>query len=135
MLLAESDVDEFSGVPEPGSSAAVLVWENTWAAPFGAAVRRSGGQLVASGRIPTQAVLAAMDADRAAKTEDGSLTCRYSETGRTGRACSAEAATGATIGVTGVMTGKTVGVASLDCSGNREPEDRIGHATYLGVLV
>ena len=71
VLLAESDVDEFSGVLEPGSSAAVLVWENTWAAPFGAAVRRSGGQLVASGRIPTQAVLAAMDADRAAKTEDG----------------------------------------------------------------
>lgn len=46
--------------------------------------------------------------------------------------------TGKTIGATGAtgaMTGKTVGVAGLDCSGNREPEDRIGHATYLGVLV
>ena len=43
-------------------SAAVLVWENIWAAPFGSAVRRSGGQLVASGRIPVQALLAALDA-------------------------------------------------------------------------
>ncbi len=69
VLLAASDVDEIGQVLEPGSSAAVLVWENTWAAPFGVAVRRSGGQLVASGRIPTQAILAAMDADRAAKAE------------------------------------------------------------------
>jgi hypothetical protein len=69
VLLAESDIDEIGGVLEPGSSAAVLVWENTWAAPFGSAVRRSGGQLVADGRIPTQAILAAMDADRAAKAQ------------------------------------------------------------------
>jgi hypothetical protein len=67
VLLAESDVDQIGRVLEPGSTAAVLVWENTWAAPFGSAVRRSGGQLVASGRIPTQAILAAVDADRAAK--------------------------------------------------------------------
>ena len=46
-------------------SAAVLVWENRWAAPFAAAVRRSGGQLVASGRIPVQALLAALDAAEA----------------------------------------------------------------------
>jgi Family of unknown function (DUF6325) len=69
VLLAESDIDEIGQVLEPGSSAAVLVWENTWAAPFGTAVRRSGGQLVASGRIPTQAILAAIDADRAAKAQ------------------------------------------------------------------
>jgi hypothetical protein len=69
VLLAESDVDEIGAVLEPGSSAAVLVWENTWAAPFGAAVRRSGGQLVADGRIPTQAILAAVEADRAAKRQ------------------------------------------------------------------
>jgi hypothetical protein len=69
LLLAESDIDEIGQVLEPGSSAAVLVWENTWAAPFGTAVRRSGGQLVADGRIPTQAILAAMDADRAATAE------------------------------------------------------------------
>ena len=47
---------------EPGTSAALLVFENTWAAPFASAVRRSGGQLVSSGRIPVQAVLAALDA-------------------------------------------------------------------------
>ena len=69
VLLAESDVDEIGRVLEPGSAAAVLVWENTWAAPFGSAVRRSGGQLVTSGRIPTQAILAAIDADRAAKAQ------------------------------------------------------------------
>ena len=69
VLLAASDVEEIGGMLEPGSTAAVLVWENVWAAPFGAAVRRSGGQLVASGRIPTQAILAAVDADRAAKAQ------------------------------------------------------------------
>jgi hypothetical protein len=69
VLLAESDVEEIGSVLEPGSTAAVLVWENTWAAPFGAAVRRSGGQLVTNGRIPAQAILAAIDADRAAKAQ------------------------------------------------------------------
>ena len=63
VLLAESDIDEIGQVLEPGSAAAVLVWENTWAGPFGSAVRRSGGQLVTSGRIPTQAILAAIEAD------------------------------------------------------------------------
>jgi Family of unknown function (DUF6325) len=69
VLLAESDVEEIGGVLEPGSSAVAPVWENVWAAPFGAAVRRSGGQLVTSGRIPIQAIMAAMDADRAAKAQ------------------------------------------------------------------
>jgi hypothetical protein len=69
VLLAASDIEEIGGVLEPGSAAAVLVWENTWAGPFGAAVRRSGGQLVASGRIPTQAILASIEADRAAQVE------------------------------------------------------------------
>jgi hypothetical protein len=69
VLLAESDIEEIGLVLEPGSAAAVLVWENTWAGPFGAAVRRSGGQLVASDRIPTQAILAAIEADRAAQAE------------------------------------------------------------------
>jgi hypothetical protein len=63
MVLSEQDVSALAEVIAPGSSAAVLVWENLWAAPFGTAVRHSGGQLVASGRIPTQAVLAAMEAD------------------------------------------------------------------------
>jgi uncharacterized protein DUF6325 len=63
MLLSEDDVNKIAEAIEPGSSAAVLVWENKWAAPFGSAVRRSGGQLVASGRIPVQALLAAIEAD------------------------------------------------------------------------
>ncbi len=63
MLLSEEDVASVAAAIEPGSSAAVLVWENTWAAPFGSAVRRSGGQLVASGRIPIQAMLAAIELD------------------------------------------------------------------------
>jgi hypothetical protein len=63
MLLSEEDVTAVAAAIEPGSSAAVLVWENTWAAPFGSAVRRSGGQLVASGRIPIQALLAAVELD------------------------------------------------------------------------
>ena len=63
MLLSEQDVADLAETIEPGSSAALLVWENKWAAPFGAAVRHAGGQLVASGRIPIQAVLAAAEAD------------------------------------------------------------------------
>jgi hypothetical protein len=63
MLLSEQDVTDLMETIEPGSSAAVLVWENRWAAPFGAAVRHAGGQLVATGRIPIQAIIAAMESD------------------------------------------------------------------------
>ena len=63
MLLSEDDVKAVAAAIEPGSSAAVLVWENSWAAPFASAVRRSGGQLAASGRIPIQALLAVIEAD------------------------------------------------------------------------
>ena len=63
MVLSEQDVSDLAETIEPGNSAVVMVWENQWAAPFGSAVRHAGGQLVASGRIPTQAVLAAIDAD------------------------------------------------------------------------
>ena len=63
MLLAEEDIEAIGGALEPGSIAAVLVYENSWAGPFASSVRRSGGQLVASGRIPTQALLAAVEAD------------------------------------------------------------------------
>jgi Family of unknown function (DUF6325) len=69
MLLSEEDVESVAAAIEPGSSAAVLVWENKWAAPFASAVRHSGGQLVASGRIPIQAMLAAIEADDAAEGE------------------------------------------------------------------
>jgi hypothetical protein len=60
MLLSEEDVNSLAAAIEPGSSAGVLVWENTWAAPFISAVRRSGGQLAATGRIPAQTLLAAI---------------------------------------------------------------------------
>jgi len=66
-LLDDDDLTEAGTAIEPGSSAAVLVYENVWAAPFASAVRRGGGQLVASGRIPVQAVLAALDAAEAAE--------------------------------------------------------------------
>jgi Family of unknown function (DUF6325) len=61
-LLSDDDVAEAAAALEPGTSAALLVFENRWAAPFASAVRRSGGQLVASGRIPVQAILAALQA-------------------------------------------------------------------------
>ncbi|HEX7536614.1 MAG TPA: DUF6325 family protein [Dermatophilaceae bacterium] len=64
-LLGEDDIQEAGNALQPGSSAGILVYENVWAGPFAAAVRRSGGQLVASGRIPVQAVLAALDAAEA----------------------------------------------------------------------
>jgi uncharacterized protein DUF6325 len=69
ILLAEEDVEELGESLEPGSAAAVLVWENTWAAPFGSAIRRSGGQLLGNGRIPTQALIAAVEADRQAASK------------------------------------------------------------------
>jgi hypothetical protein len=71
MLLSEDDVTAVAAAIEPGSSAAVLVWENTWAVPFATAVRQSGGQLVASGRIPIQAMLAVIEADDAAEAAEG----------------------------------------------------------------
>jgi hypothetical protein len=57
-LLGQEDFDEIGNALVPDAAAAVLVFENTWAAPFASAVRRAGGQLVASGRIPVQALLA-----------------------------------------------------------------------------
>jgi hypothetical protein len=62
-LLAEDDVLHLAAAMEPGSTAGVLIWENLWAAPFAAAARRSGGQLIANGRIPIQAIIASIEAD------------------------------------------------------------------------
>jgi Family of unknown function (DUF6325) len=64
-LLGPDDLNEAGGALEPGSSAGILVYENRWAAPLAREIRRGGGQLVASGRIPVQAVLAALDAAEA----------------------------------------------------------------------
>lgn len=66
-LLGTDDLEEAAAALEPGTVAAVLVWENRWAAPVAAALRRSGGQLVASGRIPVQAILASLDATEAVR--------------------------------------------------------------------
>ena len=63
MLLSEDDVLNVANAVDPGSAAALLVWENTWAAPFASSVRKAGGQLVASGRIPVQALIAAIEAE------------------------------------------------------------------------
>ena len=68
-LLAADDVADLAAAMEPGSVAGVLVWENRWAAPFASAARRAGGQLVANGRIPVQAILASMEADEASMSE------------------------------------------------------------------
>ena len=64
-LLGQDDIEEAANALEPGTVAAVLVWENLWAAPVAVALRRSGGQLVASGRIPVQALIASLDAAEA----------------------------------------------------------------------
>lgn len=68
-LLAEDDVEHLAAAMQPGSVAGVLVYENTWAAPFASAARRAGGQLIANGRIPIQAIAASIAADAATNGE------------------------------------------------------------------
>jgi uncharacterized protein DUF6325 len=68
-LLAADDVEHLAAAMEPGSTAGVLIWENLWAAPFASAARRSGGQLIANGRIPIQAIIASIEADEASASE------------------------------------------------------------------
>ena len=66
LLLAAEDVERVGADLEPGSTAAVLVWENTWAGPLASAIRHSGGELIGTGRIPNQALIAAIEEDREA---------------------------------------------------------------------
>jgi uncharacterized protein DUF6325 len=68
-LLAEDDVEHLAAAMDPGSTAGVLIWENLWAARFASAARRSGGQLIASGRIPIQAIIASIEADETTTSE------------------------------------------------------------------
>jgi Family of unknown function (DUF6325) len=68
-LLAAEDVEHLAAAMEPGSTAGVLIWENLWAAPFASAARRSGGQLIANGRIPIQAIIASIEADQTTASE------------------------------------------------------------------
>jgi len=64
-MLAEEDVAHLAAAMDPRSTAGVLVYENLWAAPLASAIRHSGGQLIANGRIPIQAIIAAVEADEA----------------------------------------------------------------------
>ena len=68
-FLAAEDVEHLAAAMDPGTTAGVLIWENLWAAPFASAARRSGGQLIATGRIPIQAIIASIEADEAHATE------------------------------------------------------------------
>src|SRR4051794_12516246 len=68
-LLAADDVEHLAAAMDPGSTAGVLIWENLWAAPFASAARRSGGQLIADGRIPIQAIIASIEADEVSANE------------------------------------------------------------------
>jgi hypothetical protein len=68
-LLAEDDVLHLAAAMDPGSVAGVLIYENIWAAPFASAARRAGGRLIADGRIPLQAIVAAVEADLELETE------------------------------------------------------------------
>ncbi|MER7950650.1 DUF6325 family protein [Streptomyces sp. NPDC096079] len=61
-LLGQDDLEEAAAAVEPGNSAGLLIYENVWAAPFATALRRGGAQLVASGRVPVQALLASLEA-------------------------------------------------------------------------
>lgn len=62
-ILSAEDVANLAVSMDNGSWAGAVVWENRWAAPFASAARRAGGQLIASGRIPVQAILASLQAD------------------------------------------------------------------------
>ena len=66
-ILAADDVEHLAAAMLPGSVAGVLVWENCWAAPFASAARRAGGQLIATGRIPIQAIAASIEAELSAE--------------------------------------------------------------------
>ena len=68
-ILAEEDVLNLAAAMEPGTVAGVVVWENSWAAPFASAARRAGGQLIANGRIPIQAIIAAVEAEAELEAE------------------------------------------------------------------
>jgi hypothetical protein len=61
-LIGDDDVRESAEAMTPGTVAALIVYENTWAVPFVGAVRNSGGELIASARIPAPDVMAALDA-------------------------------------------------------------------------
>jgi len=68
-ILAAEDVVHLAAAMENGSTAGVLVWENSWAAPFASAARHAGGQLIASGRVPIQAIAASIEAETESESD------------------------------------------------------------------
>ncbi len=66
-LIDEEDKQEAGGIMEPGTAAAILVYENTWAAPFATALRKTGARLVAYGRIPINDLIQTLDELEAAE--------------------------------------------------------------------
>jgi Family of unknown function (DUF6325) len=70
-LMAADDGEHVAAAMKPGTTAGLLIWENLWAAPFASAARRSGGQLIADGRIPVQAIIASIQAGQAPRTVAG----------------------------------------------------------------
>ena len=84
-LLAEEDVGHLAAAMDPGSTAGVIIYENLWAAPFASAARRAGGQLIANGRIPIQAIIASIEADdEAIETVEADMPLRAARVGRRG---------------------------------------------------
>ncbi|MFG2789579.1 DUF6325 family protein [Streptomyces sp. NPDC048419] len=71
-LMGDDDIKEAGNAIQPGNSAALLVYENVWAAPLARALRRGGAQMVASGRIPVQALLASLEAIETSSSGAGS---------------------------------------------------------------
>jgi hypothetical protein len=61
-LIGPEDIEFVGAQLEPNSSAALLIWEDVWAAPFAAAVLNSGGVLLQGARIPHEMIESALDA-------------------------------------------------------------------------
>ena len=102
-ILAADDVELLSEAMEPGSFAGVLVFENRWAAPFAAATRRAGGQLIASGRIPIQAIAASIEAELASEEKGTDMPLRPARAMRRGVIGAPVARTAATVGTAAVV--------------------------------
>jgi hypothetical protein len=102
-ILAAEDVALLAEAKLPGSVAGVLIWENRWAAPFAAAARRAGGQLIASGRIPIQALAASIEAQLASERQGADMPLRPARAARRGVIGAPVAHTAATVGTAAVV--------------------------------
>ena len=112
-ILAAEDVVHLAEAMENGSIAGVVVWENRWAAPFASAARRAGGQLIASGRIPIQAIVASLEAEDAARVKEPDMPLRPARAARRG-----------VIGAPVARTAAVVGTAAVVAHGVNRRQDR-----------